>query len=90
MTGVPLLRLPLLLNELFYLSADRELVAVPVRNTGALEVGTPAVLFALKGPTWTSFDVSPDGKKFLALVPEVVANEQPLTVVLNWTAEIAR
>jgi hypothetical protein len=23
-------------------------------------------------------------------VPEVVANEQPLTVVLNWTAEIAR
>ena len=36
------------------------------------------------------FDVSPDGKKFLAIVPEVVADAQPLTVVLNWTAEIAR
>lgn len=47
-------------------------------------------LFTLKGPAWTSFDVSPDGKKFLAVVPEVVANEQPLTVVLNWTAEIGR
>jgi hypothetical protein len=27
---------------------------------------------------------------FLAVVPEVVAKEQPLTVVLDWTAEIAR
>jgi hypothetical protein len=48
------------------------------------------VLFALKGPIWSSFDVSADGKRFLALVPEVVANEQPLTVVLNWTAEVQR
>ena len=77
-------------RELFYLSAGGELVAVPVRTTGDLEVGTPAVLFALKGPTWGSFDVSADGKRFLAVVPEVVANEQPLTVVLNWTAEIVR
>jgi Tol biopolymer transport system component len=77
-------------RELFYVSADRELVAVLVRTTGALEMGTPVTLFALKGPAWNSFDVSADGKRFLAVVPEVVANEQPLTVVLNWTAEIAR
>jgi len=77
-------------RELFYLSADRELVAVQVRTTPALELGTAVTLFALKGPAWSGFDVSPDGKKFLALVPEVVANEQPLTVVLNWTSEIGR
>ena len=77
-------------RELFYVSADRELVAVPIRTTGALEVGTPATLFALKGAAWNSFDVSADGKRFLAVVPEVVANEQPLTVVLSWTGEVAR
>jgi Tol biopolymer transport system component len=77
-------------RELFYVSADRELMAVPIRTTGALEVGTPATLFALKGAAWNSFDVSADGKRFLAVVPEVVAHEQPLTVVLNWTAEITR
>ncbi|HEX2798141.1 MAG TPA: hypothetical protein VHQ44_00570, partial [Thermoanaerobaculia bacterium] len=77
-------------RELFYVSADRELVAVSVRTTPALEVGTPVTLFVLKGPAWNSFDVSADGKRFLAVVPEVVASEQPLTVVLNWTAEIGR
>ena len=77
-------------RELFYVSADGELVVVGVRTSGALEVGTPVTLFRLKGPTWTSFDVSADGRRFLAVVPEVVASEQPLTVVLNWTAEIAR
>jgi hypothetical protein len=65
-------------------------VAVPIRTTGALEVGTPVTLFTLKGAGWNSFDVSADGERFLAVVPEVVASEQPLTVVLGWTAEIAR
>ena len=67
-----------------------ELVAVQVRTTPALEVGTHLTLFALKGPAWNSFDVSADGKRFLAVVPEVVANEQPLTVVLKWTADLVR
>ena len=77
-------------RELYYVTADRELVAVQVRTTPALEVGTHVTLFALKGPAWNSFDVSTDGKRFLAVVPEVVGNEQPLTVVVNWTAEVVR
>jgi Tol biopolymer transport system component len=77
-------------REVFYLSANRELVAVPVRTTPSLELGSPVTLFSLKGPAWNGFDVSADGKRFLAVVPEVVAKEQPLTVVLNWTAEIVR
>jgi len=32
---------------------------------------------------WADFDVSTDGRRFLASIPEP-ANEQPLTVVLNW------
>jgi hypothetical protein len=38
---------------------------------------------------WLEFDVSSAGR-FLAVVSETRASEQPLTVVLNWTAEAGR
>ena len=44
-------------------------------------------LSALQGKyTWASYDVSHDGR-FLAIVPESLSSEQPLVVVVNWTAE---
>jgi len=47
-------------------------------------------LFGIKGKwSWRDFDLSPDGK-FLAIVPQLTAAEQPFTVVLNWTSEVAR
>ena len=62
-------------------------------------LGAPAPLFPVSGgtvwsdpngnPAWTDFDVSADGKKFLAVILQA-ANQQPLTVVLNWTAEVGR
>lgn len=76
-------------RELFYVSSEHELMAVPVRPGGTADVGAPARLFRIEGPVWRGFDVAPDGR-FLAVVPEVFANEQPLAVVLGWTAEIAR
>ena len=76
-------------RELLYLSDDGHMISLPVRLAPSLVLGSPAPLFALKGGTsWIDFDISPDGKKFLAIVPEVVADAEPLTVVLNWTAEI--
>jgi Tol biopolymer transport system component len=76
-------------RELLYVTDDRRLVSVPVRTAPSLEIGTPKPLFSLEGRwTWKDFDVSPDGKRFLAIVPELVANELPLTVVANWTAEL--
>ncbi|HQR46028.1 MAG TPA: hypothetical protein PK598_08440, partial [Thermoanaerobaculia bacterium] len=73
-------------RELFYVSPDRKLISVPVRTSPSLWLGSPTVLFETGGkPDWTTFDVSPDGKKFFANVPEVVASEQPLTVVVNAT-----
>ncbi|MDQ5871398.1 MAG: protein kinase [Acidobacteriota bacterium] len=78
-------------RELLYLSADRRLMSVPVRTTPSLELGAPAPLFVLKGRwSWSDFDVSPDGKRLLALVPEVVADELPLSVAVNWTAELEK
>jgi serine/threonine protein kinase len=74
-------------RELFYLTADRRLVAVPVRAGASLELGAPRTLFALQGKyTWASYDIAHDGR-FLAIVPESLSSEQPLTVVVNWAAE---
>jgi hypothetical protein len=74
-------------RELLYLSADRHMISVPVRTSPSLELGIPTALFAVNGPGWVGFDVSPDGKRFLAIVPKIVANELPLDVVVNWTPE---
>jgi hypothetical protein len=75
---------------LFDVSADRRLMAVPVRTAPILEVGRPTPLFALRERTWVDFAASADGKRFLAVVPQKFAGEQPLTVILNWIAEIHR
>ncbi len=46
------------------------------------------VMEFLEGETLA--DVSPDGKRFLAVVPEVIADELPLNVIVNWTSEVRR
>lgn len=71
-------------RELLYLSLDRRFMTVPVPAGPALAPGAPRELFALAGRPWTEFVVSRDGKRFLAIVPETVVGEQPLTVVANW------
>jgi Tol biopolymer transport system component len=78
-------------RELFYLANDGHLVAVPIRTTPVLELGTPATLFAVsKRASWGDFAVSPDGQRFLSISSESRGSEQPSTVVLNWPAETAR
>jgi eukaryotic-like serine/threonine-protein kinase len=86
-------------RELFYISGDRHLMSVPIRTAPALEVGAPQPLFAIVGGTlwadpkpsngWPDFDVSIDGRRFLANVSQP-ANEQPLTAVLNWVGAVAK
>jgi dipeptidyl aminopeptidase/acylaminoacyl peptidase len=86
-------------HELFYISADRRLMSVPVRTAPALEIGAPRPLFAIKGGTlwgdpkqtngWPDFDVSIDGRRFLAIIPQA-ANEQPLTAVLDWRSALQK
>jgi hypothetical protein len=62
-------------------------MSVQVRRAPSLSLGQPSPLFTLKEGTWLS-DISPDGKRFLAVVQEAGPTEElPLHVVLNWTAE---
>ena len=68
-------------GELFYLTPDRRLMAVPVARSGArLETGTPRALFTLSSTS--SYEPSPDGQRFL--VTAVVSQASPITVILNW------
>jgi serine/threonine protein kinase len=76
-------------RELFFLSGDGTLMAVPVRMDAVFEHDTPIPLFpwALRGAAATNFwfyDALPDGKRFVGVVPlgEVPAAE--LNVIVNW------
>jgi len=75
-------------RELIFTSADRRLISVPVRTSPALWFGTPTVLFPITGKAgWAEFEPYPDGKRLLAMVPEVIASELPLTVIVGWRPE---
>src|SRR5262249_31700270 len=71
-------------RELFFLSSDRRLMSVAVQTAPSLVVGAPAALFPLPGRrVWKDYDVAPDGKRLLAIVTDLLGDEQPLTVVTN-------
>jgi hypothetical protein len=64
------------------------MVSVPVRAAPSLSVGKPSVLFTTREDApWDSFDVSSDGKLFLAVFTEGAPEPRPIEVILNWTAE---
>jgi TolB protein len=71
-------------HELFYLGADGRLTSVTVSLDPALSVGMPATAVA-EPPRlqWTDFLPMPDGKRFIAIVPESLSREQPFTVLTH-------
>jgi Tol biopolymer transport system component len=77
-------------RELYYMSADRKLMAVRVALGASLQIGTPQELFTNPGMTY--FVSSRDGQRFLVNQPartEVTA-AAPITVVTNWQAGIRK
>jgi hypothetical protein len=74
-------------KEIFYLSLGGVLTAVPViANTNRLQLGATEPLFRVPAST---YDVSADGHKFLL---NVVAdqNTKPITLVVDWAAELKK
>ena len=75
-------------REIFYLSPDRQLMAVPVTSGESFVPGTPQPLFRVQvesGLRRNVYDVSPDGQRFLFLLTAGEAST-PMTVVVNWRA----
>jgi Tol biopolymer transport system component len=77
-------------KEPFFLSPDRQIMAVAVTQGTEIEFGTPAALFRLPtsyrslAPVIGGYGVSPDGQRFLVPVRKAVG--APLQVVVNWQA----
>jgi serine/threonine protein kinase len=83
-------------KELFYLSSENKMMAVPVKLGSNFEAGTPVTLFQthlrqlIASADLVRYDVSADGQKFLINSRVDEPNAAPLSVVLNWAAEMER
>jgi Tol biopolymer transport system component len=78
-------------KELFYINAKGTLMSVQVNTEGGFSTGTPVDLFPLGGRApisssdLFSYDVAPDGKRFLVNRYTKPASLPPLDIVLNAT-----
>jgi Tol biopolymer transport system component len=73
-------------RELFFLGADQRLMTVPIAPGDAFNPGTPQPLFRIVTEASRRRNVycpSPDGQRFLFLVP-VGESTTPMTVMVNW------
>jgi Tol biopolymer transport system component len=81
-------------KEIFYVSLDSKMMAVPVKLSPdglSLETGTPAVLFPVRiagGPLFGSskqqYAVSSDGQRFLVNLAADERATSPITLIFNW------
>jgi hypothetical protein len=78
-------------KEIFYISADSQLMAVEVATSPVFKVDSvPKALFRV--PIWggglpqnvTRYDVTADGKKFLVNAVPSEGEVTPITVIMNW------
>jgi Tol biopolymer transport system component len=79
-------------RELFFLSAQGEMMSVAVAPGAAFTISPPKRLFPT-GPYSVlggvpSFDVSPDGKQFMMLRETTPTDRNELIVVQNWVEEM--
>ena len=80
-------------KELYFYTPDGALMAVDV-DVHKLAFGVPHKLFEFRSgngpPTVAPYDVSADGKRFLLNTMVDESGGAPLTIVLNWTADMKR
>ena len=80
-------------KELFFLDPTDNVVAVDVNTANnAVHLGVSHPLFQASAIQRQSgpYDVTADGKKFLINTGNLKEGSEPLTLVLNWTAELKK
>jgi Tol biopolymer transport system component len=74
-------------KELFYLSLDNKITAVPVATDGTFRAGSPVSLFSVNPKIFnTVYDVSSDGSRFLVNSQPADQGSPPLEVLVHWTS----
>lgn len=82
-------------REIFFLGADRRMMAVPVSTQPTFQHGAAAALFTTRvadfaNPYRTSYDVTPDGQRFLINEAADDATQPAISMVVNWHALLKR
>src|SRR5256885_5613748 len=81
-------------KELFYISSDSRIMAVPVTTGANFDAGPPVPLFQAtpRQPVSTNdqfvYDVRRDGQRFLILTQLKQADSEPMSIILNWPAKL--
>jgi Tol biopolymer transport system component len=79
-------------RELFYVNGD-DLMVVDVDTRAAFRAGKPTRLFQMRSPARTSaysYDVSPDGQRFVMIQSAEDVGARQINVVLGWSDELTR
>jgi eukaryotic-like serine/threonine-protein kinase len=83
-------------RELFYIAPDGTLTAVAVREGASFGADAPRPLFPIRrrepvsSLDLSSYDVAPDGQRFLVNTDTGATTSPPLTIVLDWPAGIGK
>ncbi len=77
-------------QELFYVSADGQMMATPVRLGSDAQIGAPQRLFQTSPEGWSDFDVTADGSRFLAVARGPAPDAEAIAVTVNWFALLKR
>ena len=80
-------------GELFYVSPENYLTALPVKQAGGvLEFGLPQTLFQVYGgrSDVQRFDVAPDGQRVLVSAEIASPESFPITLVTDWVRTLAK
>ena len=80
-------------KELYYISPDNKLMAVPIAALPRFSPGVPVPLFDVStyffGGLGRNYDVARDGRFVMVKEPQSsIGGMQPITVVLNWLDEL--
>jgi eukaryotic-like serine/threonine-protein kinase len=77
-------------KELYFVTPEGMLMAVPVQAAQTWRSGTPLPLFKLRQETGviSAYLPGPDGRRFLLTTPLPETTPPPIKVILNWTARL--
>jgi eukaryotic-like serine/threonine-protein kinase len=76
-------------KELYFVDADRQMMAVEIKSGPNFVAAPPKALFKMPQGASLRFDVASDGR-FLVHIPAVGSTPVPITVVQNWTAGLRK
>jgi Tol biopolymer transport system component len=74
-------------RELCYVTPDGSLVSIPIAPGTRFQASAPVQLFHVEAGI-ESYDVAPDGSRFLVSTPAEKGRESPIRVIVNWPATL--